>query len=111
MKQARNTALLALLAAGTASLAGVAQGADLDGKILFKQKCAMCHDAAGMGTGLLSRRVDPKVAELEKREDLSAAFVVSAARVGILNMPNITRGDVSDPQLQAIALYLSRGKP
>lgn len=102
---------LALLAAALTGLVGTAAAADLDGKTLFKQKCAMCHDGAGMGTGLLGRRMDPKVAELEKREDLSAAFVTAAARSGILNMPNITRGDVSDPEMQAIALYLSRGKP
>jgi mono/diheme cytochrome c family protein len=88
-----------------------AQAADLDGKQLFHQKCAMCHDAAGMGTGLLARRMKPEVAPLEKRDDLSAAYVQRAARIGILNMPPITRGDVSDAQLASIALYLSRGKP
>lgn len=108
MKHRMHRVLLALVAGALTAPVGAN---DLDGKTLFKQKCAMCHDAAGMGTGLLSRRVDPKVAQLEQREDLSAAFVVAAARVGILNMPNITRGDVSDPEMQAIALYLSRGKP
>jgi hypothetical protein len=37
--------------------------------------------------------------------------VERAARVGILNMPPITRGDVSDAQLALIARYLSKGKP
>ena len=81
------------------------------GKRLYNQKCAMCHNASGMGTGLLSRRVKPEVAELEKRDDLSAAFVIAAARSGILNMPVITRGDVSDPDLALIANYLAKGKP
>ncbi len=89
----------------------VAHPADLTGKQLFAQKCAMCHGAVGMGTGLLARRMKPEVAPLEKREDLSAAYVERAARVGILNMPPITRGDVSDAQLASIAQYLSRGKP
>jgi mono/diheme cytochrome c family protein len=88
-----------------------AQAADLDGKKLFHQKCEMCHGVAGMGTGLLARRMKPEVAELEKRDDLSAAYVERAARVGILNMPPITRGDVSDAQLASIARYLSKGKP
>ena len=97
---------------GVASLISVAaQAADLDGKQLFHQKCEMCHGAAGMGTGLLARRMKPEVALLEKRDDLSAAYVQRAARIGILNMPPITRGDVSDPQLTAIAQYLSKGKP
>lgn len=85
--------------------------ADSDGKQLFDHKCAMCHGEVGMGTGLLARRMKPEVAPLEKREDLSAAYVERAARVGILNMPPITRGDVSDAQLASIARYLSKGKP
>jgi len=92
-------------------LATSAHAADQDGRLLFNQKCAMCHGAVGMGTGLLSRRMKPEVAQLEKRDDLSAAYVERAARVGILNMPPITRGDVSDAQLTSIAQYLSKGKP
>jgi hypothetical protein len=48
---------------------------------------------------------------LEKRDDLSAAYVERAARIGILNMPPITRGDASDAQLASIARYLSKGRP
>lgn len=88
-----------------------AQAADMDGKQLFRQKCAMCHGPVGMGTGLLARRMKPEVAQLEMRDDLSAAYVVQAARVGVLNMPPITRGDVSNAQLTSIAQYLSKGKP
>jgi mono/diheme cytochrome c family protein len=88
-----------------------AHAADLDGKKLFHQKCEMCHGAAGMGTGLLARHMKPEVALLEKRDDLSAAYVERAARIGILNMPPITRGDASDGQLASIAQYLSKGKP
>jgi hypothetical protein len=71
----------------------------------------MCHNASGMGTGLLGRRMKPEVAELEKREDLSAAYVERFARVGLLNMPPITRGELDDVGMLAIARYLSRGKP
>jgi mono/diheme cytochrome c family protein len=101
-----------LVLIGISSLfALAAHAADLDGKQLFQRRCAMCHGAVGMGTGLLARRMKPEVAPLEKRDDLSAAYVERAARIGILNMPPITRGDVSDAQLASIALYLSRGKP
>ena len=88
-----------------------ARAAELDGQALYRQKCAMCHDVSGRGTGLLAGRLDPEVAELQKRSDLGAAFVERAARVGLLNMPPITRADVGDPELRAIARYLSRGKP
>jgi mono/diheme cytochrome c family protein len=103
----KRVVLLGILSALTPGV----HAADLDGKKLFHQKCEMCHGAAGMGTGLLARRMKPEVALLEKRDDLSAAYVQRAARIGILNMPPITRGDVSDPQLTAIAQYLSKGKP
>ncbi|MEY4761650.1 MAG: hypothetical protein RLZZ200_1506 [Pseudomonadota bacterium] len=103
----RRILTLALVAA----LAATAHAAEPDGKDLFKQRCAMCHDAAGMGTGLLARRVKLEVAMLEKRDDLSAAYVERAARIGLLNMPPITRGDVGDKELKAIALYLSKGRP
>lgn len=122
---ARTIALVALLMpaavlaqAGVAPLGGRANGAavahgpaaPMDGKGLFREKCAMCHGPGGMGTGLLARRVDPKVAELEKRDDLTAEYVVQAARTGIGNMPMIARGEVSDRQMAAIAAYLSKGK-
>lgn len=78
------------------------------GKALFEAKCAMCHRAGGMGTGLLARRMDPAIAELEKRPNLAAGYVVVAARTGIGNMPAIPRGEVSDPQMAAIAAYLAK---
>jgi cytochrome c5 len=75
---------------------------------LFVEKCGMCHRQMGMGTIILARRVDPAVAMLEARKDLAADFVIQAARAGIGNMPRISRGEVSDAQLQVIAQYLSK---
>ncbi len=86
-------------------LGASAGAAELDGQALFKEKCFMCHNKTGMGTGLLSRRVQP--AELLLRTDLVPAFVIGAARAGIGNMPAISRGEVSDAQLAAIARFLS----
>ena len=77
------------------------------GEALYVEKCAMCHGPNGMGTGLLARTRD--VALLEARDNLTAPFVVIAARNGIGNMPAIPRGEVSDEQLQAIAEYLAAG--
>ena len=92
----------------TTARARPAQGAT-DGKALFGEKCAMCHQAGGMGTGLLARRMDPKVAELEKRTDLTPDYVHAAVRQGIGYMPWLPRGEVSDPQLTAISAYLAKG--
>ena len=84
--------------------ASVATAAPPDGKALFTEKCLMCHGKGGMGTGLLSRRVQPP--ELLLRDDLVAGFVTQAARIGLGNMPAMTRGEVSDAQLDAIARFL-----
>lgn len=82
------------------------------GKTLFTERCGMCHQTNGMGVGILSRRPgDASKGLLEQREDLSAAVIRVVGRIGIGNMPRISRGEVSDPQLAAIADYLSRGKP
>jgi len=93
----------AALCAGGAGAATPA--AAPDGHALFRVRCGMCHGASGMGTNLLARRTKP--AELAKRTDLQADFVVQAARTGIGNMPPITRGDVSDTELSAIAHWLA----
>jgi cytochrome c5 len=76
---------------------------------LFVEKCGMCHRQMGMGTIILARRVDPAVSMLEARRDMPPEFIVQAARAGIGNMPRISRGEVSDAQLQTIARYLAKG--
>ncbi len=75
---------------------------------LYVEKCGMCHRQMGMGTIILARRVDPGVAMLEARKDLHEDFIIQAARAGIGNMPRISRGEVSDAQLQVIARYLAK---
>jgi mono/diheme cytochrome c family protein len=83
-----------------------------DGKALFAERCGMCHQTNGMGVGILARRPgDASKGLLEQRADLSAAFVKVVVRSGIVNMPRISRGEVSDPELAAIADFLARGKP
>jgi len=75
---------------------------------LYVEKCSMCHRQMGMGTVLLGRRVDPSRAMLEARTDLDAEQIATAVRTGILNMPRISRGEVSDEQLSRIIAYLTR---
>jgi mono/diheme cytochrome c family protein len=76
---------------------------------LYVEKCSMCHRQMGMGTVILARRMDPKVARLEARDDLTAEYITAAARQGIGNMPRIPRGEVSDAQMARIAAYLGKG--
>jgi cytochrome c5 len=80
------------------------------GEALFVEKCSMCHRQMGMGTVILARRMDAKVAMLESRFDLTTDTITAAARQGIGNMPRISRGEVSDAQLTKIAAYLTKSK-
>ncbi len=103
------------IAAATLALAapGLARAAEEpSGKQLFTHRCGMCHQTNGMGVSILSRRPgDPSKGLLEQRDNLSAEFVYTIARVGTGNMPRISRAEVSDEELRLIALYLSRGNP
>ena len=77
------------------------------GEAQFLEHCAMCHGPNGMGTGLIGRHKQPAL--LEQRGNISAAFIIAAARSGIGNMPAIPRGEVSDADMKAIADYLAAG--
>ncbi len=79
------------------------------GERLYVQHCGMCHGKGGMGTGLLARRADQPL--LEERTELTADYVIQAARIGIGNMPAIPRGEVGDADLAQIATYLTSSQP
>jgi mono/diheme cytochrome c family protein len=85
------------------------RSSDSEAEALYVEECSMCHRAFGMGTTLLARRLGPERAMLEARDNLSAQFVIVAAREGIGNMPRMSRGEVSDEELQQIADYLAGG--
>jgi mono/diheme cytochrome c family protein len=81
-----------------------------DGAALFGEKCGMCHRATGMGTGILARRMSPELALLENRTDLQPALIETAVRKGFGVMFPMSRGEVSDPQLDALVEYLTSSK-
>lgn len=79
------------------------------GEQQFVELCGMCHRANGMGTGLLMRRLPPEQAQLEARDNLTADFVKLVVRRGVVNMPPLSKAEVSDEALDAIAGYLAEG--
>jgi mono/diheme cytochrome c family protein len=113
MKTPASPAILAAAALLALALPAVAPAADATpGKSLFTTRCGMCHQTNGMGVSILSRRpADTSKGLLEQRDNLSAEFVYTVARVGTGNMPRISRAEVSDEEMRLIALYLSRGNP
>jgi cytochrome c5 len=86
------------------------RSSDTPDEALYVEKCSMCHRQMGMGTVVLARRMDPKIAILEDRPNLPAVFVTTVVRQGIGNMPAISRGEVSDDELARIADYLAAGR-
>lgn len=80
------------------------------GKALFEEKCAMCHRFLGMGTRKLAEnyQVAPEEAWLERRENLPAAYTEYVVRNGKGIMFSLSRAEVSDDQLKAIARYLAK---
>lgn len=99
----------ALILAMGGSLAAANEPQDIErGRQLYQEKCAMCHAAGGMGAGLLSRRYPKGQELLENRTNLDPAFIATAVRGGIGNMPRIARGEVSDAELALITKYLTR---
>ncbi len=96
----------ALLALVLIVSAAAAHGAD--GKASFEYHCGKCHAPGGTGTFMLEKRFGKEQALLENRKELTVEFVKRTVRWGSLSMPRITRAEVPDAELDAIARYLRR---
>lgn len=103
--------VVAVLIGAAAGGAAIAQESmpSAEPAALYKELCGMCHRAGGMGTGLLARRMPAERAQLEQRDDLPPQLVAAAVRFGVGNMPPLSRAEVSDAALEAIAAYLAEG--
>ena len=108
MRLARLAALGSLFAVTTVHAEDWVDLTSTEPRALYEEKCGMCHQANGMGTTLLARRFDADQALLENRRDLQPEFVRTAVRNGFNNMFPISRGEVSDAQLESIVAYLTR---
>jgi mono/diheme cytochrome c family protein len=114
-----------VVAAGGAALIGglVATGVAVDparaqdsrhaeGKAVFDHWCAPCH-APGPGhpgtQGLQIKYRDTDIpAELEAREDLTAAVVSTFVRQGVLSMAPFRKTEITDDELAALGAYLTK---
>lgn len=89
-------------------------GAQLaSGEALFSNRCGACHLAGGMGTNLLTKQrmmagQSPETGMLSNRTDLTADYVKTVVRAGKMAMPRLTKVDVTDAELSAIAAYLGK---
>ncbi len=83
-----------------------------DGHQLFRNHCGYCHLDGGMGSNVLAARFKAasqpdEPALLEKRTDLEADYIEMVVRNGKVAMPRLSRVEVTDPELHAIAACLA----
>ena len=95
--------------------AGDRLAAQTNGEALFSNRCGSCHLAGGMGTNLLTKQrmmagQPPEMGLLANRTDLTADYVRSVVRQGKVAMPRLSRTEVTDAELDAIAAYLGKAK-
>jgi mono/diheme cytochrome c family protein len=86
------------------------------GEAIYSNRCGSCHLAGGMGTNLLTKQMmlanrPPADGMLANRNDLTADYVRSVVRQGKMAMPRLSRVEVTDSELEAIASYLGKAKP
>ncbi|MBC2651202.1 cytochrome c [Novosphingobium flavum] len=84
-----------------------------NGAALFSNRCGVCHLAGGMGTNLLTKQrlaagFAPDSALLANRTDLTRGYVKAVVRNGKMAMPRLSRVEVTDAELDAIARYLGK---
>jgi mono/diheme cytochrome c family protein len=95
--------------------AGDRLAAGRDGAAIFSNRCGSCHLAGGMGTNLLTKQrvlagQPPESGLLANRTDLNADYVKSVVRGGKMAMPRLSRVEITDAELDAVAAWLSRAK-
>lgn len=83
-----------------------------NGEALFSNRCGSCHLPGGMGTNLITmQRVKaghpPDSGLLTNRDDLTADYVTAVVRNGKVAMPPLSRVEVTDAELAAIAGFLA----
>jgi mono/diheme cytochrome c family protein len=87
-----------------------------DGAALFSNRCGACHLLGGMGTNMLTKQrvmigEPPENGLLANRQDLTQTYVKVIVRLGKQAMPRLSRVEVTDAELKAIATYLGKAGP
>lgn len=92
----------------------IAHGQEADtlarGKAVYEYWCQTCHGAGDQYPGTVALGVKYRgqiPAALEERTDLVPEFVKTFVRNGVSVMPFFRKTEISDSDLDALALYLS----
>jgi mono/diheme cytochrome c family protein len=100
-------ALLLVAPAFETQAAEITAAARTRGAQLFTHRCGMCHREGGTGTFTLARRLGKERSLLEGRTDLQPEYVRYVVRWGLVNMPRISRVELSDAELDAVIGHLA----
>jgi (+)-pinoresinol hydroxylase len=101
----------AFVACGPALAADAPAGA---GKLVYEKWCEPCHAPGPQYPGTIALAAlykGSKPAVLVERTDLSPLIVKQFVRRGVSVMPFFRKTEISDAELDALAAWLSRGKP
>ena len=102
------------LASAAVAVSPAAAGGPPDlarGETVFQHWCATCHDPGPghPGTQALALKYGGAVPDtLADRTDLSPPAIKYFVRHGVSTMPFFRKTEISDPELQDLALWLSR---
>ncbi|HLB31086.1 MAG TPA: cytochrome c [Gammaproteobacteria bacterium] len=92
-------------------LAWADAGQEAQGQQVYAHWCEPCHgDGPNFpGTTALRAKYEGKIEPvLARRGDLTADFIKVNVRKGVSVMPFFRKTEISDPDLEALAAYLSR---
>jgi (+)-pinoresinol hydroxylase len=81
------------------------------GYVEYQKYCSACHGAGTGRPGTMALQAKYKGAEpalLDQRTDLTPELIKTYVRNGISVMPFFRKTEISDAELEAIALYLTR---
>jgi mono/diheme cytochrome c family protein len=77
---------------------------------IYRTACAPCHANGGFGVRVLADRPGSDRSILHDGTVLPAAAIRAIVRNGMGHMPAMSRVEVSDAELDAIAAYLTRNQ-
>jgi len=76
----------------------------------YQDACATCHDRGGFGVRVLADRLGPENALIHVRNDLAPETIRAIVRNGMGAMPAMSKGEVSDSELDGIIAFLGEAR-
>jgi (+)-pinoresinol hydroxylase len=111
MMMRRGCGLLMVAMAVTATVSAQSDATIAKGREVYERYCIACHGTGAAKvatTALAARYKDTKPAVLEQRTDLTPAVVKYFVRNGVYLMAKFRKAEISDPELDALAAYVTR---